>query len=93
MGRRAVLIEASRVLRELLEGMVGGEVQLPGLEGGTLETLVRVMEGEVAVDLAAQGSTKLRAGAEVLGLLPPAPLAMGDLMALVGANQGWPSPF
>ena len=80
---RQLVAGASSQLRRLLEQAQATEVLLPTLDGDTLETLVRVIAGEVALDLRDPRNTKLRAGAEVLGLLPPPPLALADLLAQV----------
>jgi hypothetical protein len=81
---RRLVAAASPLLRALLEAAGPGEtpeVELPGLDGDTLEALVRVMTGEAALDLWSAGpeAGKLLAGARALGLLP-SELSMADLL-------------
>ena len=72
-GQQDQLAGASPLLRRLLQGaqdQENPEVSLPQLDGDTVETLVRLISGEVAVDLQAPGNSKLLAGAELLGIIP-----------------------
>ena len=88
-GQKDQLTGASPLLRRLLQSAQDKEkpeVSLPQLDGDTVETLVRLISGEVALDLRAPGNGKLLAGAEFLGIIPtiPAPpLSMASLMAQV----------
>lgn len=88
-GQQDQLAGASPLLRRLLQGaqdQENPEVSLPQLDGDTVETLVRLISGEVAVDLQAPGNSKLLAGAELLGIIPtiPAsPISLASLMAQV----------
>ena len=54
-------------------------LQLPSLDGSTMETLVRLILGEVALDLRAPGNNKLLEGAEIMGLVPKQRLCLASL--------------
>ena len=88
-GLQDQLAGASPLLRRLLQSaqdQENPEVSLPQLDGDTVETLVRLIAGEVAVDLQAPGNRKILAGAELLGLIPTIPsppISVASLMAQV----------
>ena len=70
-------------------------LQLPSLDGSTMETLVRVILGEVALDLRAPGNDKLLKGAETLGLVPRQRLCLASLLDQVSWTHhgGWKSRY
>merc|ERR1712126_659093 len=80
-----LLIEASTVLRNMLEPSLHEEeavLSLPGLDGDTVMSLVRMIKGDLAVDLTSPLNRKLLSGARKLGLLPvQEPVCMMDLLA------------
>ena len=88
-GLQDQLAGASPLLRRLLQSaqdQENPEVSLPQLDGDTVETLVRLISGEVAVDLRAPGNSKLLAGAELLGIIPTIPtppISLASLMTQV----------
>ena len=87
VGPQEQLSVASPLLRRLLE--IAGdqdnpEVSLPQLDGDTVATLVRLIAGEVAIDLRAPGNSKLLVGAELLGIVPSIPSPPISLASLMG---------
>jgi len=90
-----LLTEASTVLRNMLEPSLHQEeavLSLPGLDGDTVMSLVRMIAGDLAVDLTSSHNRKLLAGARKLGLIPEQePICMMDLLAqdMVDPSGGW----
>lgn len=93
VGPQEQLSGASPLLRRLLE--IAGdqdnpELSLPQLDGDTVATLVRLIAGEVAIDLRAPGNSKLLVGAELLGIVPSIPSPPISLASLMGQGSlGW----
>ena len=57
---------------------------ITSLDGDTVATLVRLIAGEVAIDLRAPGNSKLLVGAELLGIVPSIPSPPISLASLMG---------
>ena len=53
---------------------------LPSFSGPTLETLVRLIQGEVTVDLRNPGNSKLLEGAHFLGLVARERISLASLL-------------
>ena len=82
---RSLVVTSSILARRVLESQdsENAEMNVPEVDGDTVETLVRVMAGEVAVDLMAPGNGKLLAGAQVLGMVPRQTLSLASLFPQV----------
>eukprot|EP00092_Neocalanus_flemingeri_P087320 GFUD01110188.1.p1 GENE.GFUD01110188.1~~GFUD01110188.1.p1 ORF type:complete len:109 (+),score=29.64 GFUD01110188.1:92-418(+) len=70
---RRMLLDASTFFRDSLAplGQVEKQVvQLPTLDGKMVELMIKMMKGEVAVDLWAQENQDILAAAELVGIVP-----------------------
>lgn len=82
---RNLLTGSSSIAKKILECPQPeyAEINVPEIDGDTAETLVRVMAGEIAVDLMAPCNSKLLAGARTLGLVPGQTLSIANMLSQV----------
>eukprot|EP00092_Neocalanus_flemingeri_P021573 GFUD01023398.1.p1 GENE.GFUD01023398.1~~GFUD01023398.1.p1 ORF type:complete len:121 (+),score=35.46 GFUD01023398.1:94-456(+) len=93
---RRMLLDASNFFRDSLAPLGQHEkqvIQLPTLDGKMVEWMIKIMKGEVAVDLWAQENRDILAAAEFVGIVPQRALDLSAFRNQFFGDQGWDLNF